>query len=337
MATYKVLKGLTIQELSSDPAVLAKGEVWYNSTAETLKAVSQVGAWSTGGAQTTQQVGAASGGPQTAAWVCSGQSPGGSPAAPTETLFYNGTAWTDQSAALSVTNSGYIGSTGTQASALLAGGTPLPGTIAAEWGGSSWTTITNEPIGRRYTAGFGASGTSAYMAGGATWAGAGLTKTGALESWNGTSWTSENAMSEARLLSSGGSGTATTGIVIAGHVRPPHPGAYNTDLVEEFNGTAWSAGTVYPSAASSVSSGGPQAALIAYGGPGASTDCFQFDGTTWTAVASLATGRGSGGRSVGGTTSAQLYAGGTPNPGASPGTQVEEYNLADAAVTFTAT
>ena len=338
MATYKVLKGLTIQELSSDPGVLTKGEVWYNSTAETLKAVSQVGAWSTGGAQPSQQVGAASGGTQTAAWVCSGQAPGGSPSAPTETLFYNGTAWTDQSAALSVANTGYIGSTGTQASAILAGGTPVgSSTVAAEWGGSSWTTITAQPTGRRYVAGFGASGTSGYLAGGATWAGAGLTKTSEVNSWNGTSWTAENGLNDARLLSSGGSGTATTGIVIGGHVRPPHPGAYDTDLVEEFNGTTWTQGTVYPSAESSISSGGPQLSLIAYGsGPG-STDSFQFDGTTWTALASLATGRGAGGRSVSGTTSAQLFSGGTPNPGSSPGTQVEEYNLADAAVTFTAT
>ena len=337
MATYKVLKGLTIQELSSDPAVLAKGEVWYNSTAETLKAVSQVGVWSTGGAQPSQQVGAASGGTQTAAWVCSGQAPGGSPDAPTATLFYNGTAWADQSAALSVANSGYIGSTGTQASALLAGGTPLPGEIAAEWGGSSWAAITAQPTGRRYVGGFGASGTDAYMVGGATWAGTGLTKTSEVNSWNGTSWTSETGLTTARLLASGGSGTSTTGIAVGGYIRPPHPGGAATDVVEEFNGTSWGAGTVYPSARDSVMSGGPSTACIAYGGGSSATGAFQYDGESWTALPSMTTGRGAGGRSVGGTTSAQLISGGTPNPGSAPGAQVEEYNLGEAAVTFTAT
>jgi len=334
MATYKAIKGVTIQDLSSDPATLLQGEVWYNSTSETLKAVINSGAWSTGGAAPTQQVGVASGGTRDAAWVASGQAPGGSPASPTATLFYNGTSWADQSAATTMPSSGYIGSTGTQASAVMAGGTP-PGSGASEWGGSSWTSITSMPTDRRYIGGFGASGTDGYMVGGATWSGTGLTKTSAVESWNGTSWTSETGLTTARLLSSGGSGTSTTGIAVGGHIRPPHPGAYNTNLVEEFNGTSWGAGTVYPSARDSVMSGGPSTACIAYGGGSSATGANQYDGEAWTTVGSLTTGRGSGGRSVGGTTSAQLCAGGTPNPGSSPGALVEEYNLGPTAVTVT--
>jgi len=334
MATYKAIKGITIQDLSSDPSTLIQGEVWYNSTSETLKAVISSGAWGAGGAMPTQNVGAASGGTRDAAWVSGGQTPGSTPTPTTATLFYNGTAWSDQSAATSF-SAGYIGSTGTQASALMAGGTPLPGTASAQWDGEAWAAITAQPTGRRYVGGFGASGTDAYMVGGATWAGTGLTKTSEVNSWNGTSWTSETGLTTARLLSSGGSGTSTTGIAVGGYIRPPHPGGAATDVVEEFNGTSWGAGTVYPSARDSVMSGGPSTACIAYGGGSSATGAFQYDGESWTALPSMTTGRGAGGRSVGGTTSAQLISGGTPNPGSAPGAQVEEFSVGERAVTMT--
>jgi len=37
MATYIAVKGITIQTIAGDPANPAEGQVWYNSTSETLK------------------------------------------------------------------------------------------------------------------------------------------------------------------------------------------------------------------------------------------------------------------------------------------------------------
>jgi len=43
MATYQEIKGLTVKFLSADPSPLVEGEVWYNSTSETLKVAIDTG------------------------------------------------------------------------------------------------------------------------------------------------------------------------------------------------------------------------------------------------------------------------------------------------------
>ena len=37
MATYIVLKGITIPSLASDPANPVEGQVWFNTTSQTMK------------------------------------------------------------------------------------------------------------------------------------------------------------------------------------------------------------------------------------------------------------------------------------------------------------
>ena len=50
MGTYKGLKGFNIQAVSSDPSNLAQGEIWYNTTSNTVKGFANIGAsWSAGG------------------------------------------------------------------------------------------------------------------------------------------------------------------------------------------------------------------------------------------------------------------------------------------------
>ena len=81
---------------------------------------------------------------------------------------------------------------------------------------------------------------------------------------------------------------------------------------------------------------GPSASAMAFGGsgpPGRLSESNSYDGATWTASATLTTARSAGARSVDGTTSACLIAGGTM-PGNTNAT--EEFSVADAAVTFTA-
>jgi hypothetical protein len=50
MATYKGIKGFTIQNLSADPSNPIEGEMWYNSTSNVWKVeeATAAGAWATG-------------------------------------------------------------------------------------------------------------------------------------------------------------------------------------------------------------------------------------------------------------------------------------------------
>jgi hypothetical protein len=50
MATYKGIKGFSIQNLSADPSNLIEGEMWYNSTSGVWKVeeATAAGAWASG-------------------------------------------------------------------------------------------------------------------------------------------------------------------------------------------------------------------------------------------------------------------------------------------------
>ena len=49
MATYKEIKGTDIQVVSSDPANPTLGQIWYNTTSQSLKGVELGSAsWATG-------------------------------------------------------------------------------------------------------------------------------------------------------------------------------------------------------------------------------------------------------------------------------------------------
>jgi hypothetical protein len=50
MATYKGIKGFSIQNLSADPSNPIEGEMWYNSTSNVWKVeeLTTAGSWATG-------------------------------------------------------------------------------------------------------------------------------------------------------------------------------------------------------------------------------------------------------------------------------------------------
>ena len=50
MATYKEISGFNIKTLASDPSTLVEGDIWYNTTSNTLKVSPLVAAaWSSAG------------------------------------------------------------------------------------------------------------------------------------------------------------------------------------------------------------------------------------------------------------------------------------------------
>jgi hypothetical protein len=69
MAEYINIRGQSIEVVASDPANPTQGQIWYNSTSNTLKGlgVSTVGAWATGNNLNTARASVAGAGTQTAA------------------------------------------------------------------------------------------------------------------------------------------------------------------------------------------------------------------------------------------------------------------------------
>jgi hypothetical protein len=72
MAEYINIRGQSIEVVASDPANPTLGQIWYNSTSNTLKGggVSTAGSWATGNPMGTARNQLAGAGTQTAALVC---------------------------------------------------------------------------------------------------------------------------------------------------------------------------------------------------------------------------------------------------------------------------
>jgi hypothetical protein len=93
MATYKGIKGFSIQNLSADPSNPIEGEMWYNSTSNVWKVeeATTAGAWATGNNMNTARYALAGAGTQTAALAFGGYNPTNNSNATEE---YDGTTWT---------------------------------------------------------------------------------------------------------------------------------------------------------------------------------------------------------------------------------------------------
>ena len=102
--------------------------------------------------------------------------------------------------------------------------------------------------------------------------------------YDGSSWTTGGNLNTTR-TSLTGAGTQTAGLASGGTAQPNSSFAN----VEEYNGTSWSEVTDIPTARGRMGGAGKTqtAALIAGGGPPATTNSFEYDGTNWTAGGSI--------------------------------------------------
>ena len=114
MATYRGVKGLTIQTVSSDPPNPVSGQGWYNSTLGIIKAAGASG-WATGGNLNTARHSGFGAGTQTAALHISGQ--------PDLAIVehYDGSSWSE-GPDLNAQKAGGTGGGATQTAALATGG-----------------------------------------------------------------------------------------------------------------------------------------------------------------------------------------------------------------------
>ena len=163
MSDFKTLKGLFIKHVSSDPSNLIEGQIWYNTTSQTLKVAHRIEAWASGENLTAgkHEFGTASGGTQTATADFGGISdPSPAPGHRSlKTYEYDGSSWSEGGdlPAAGYQNVGF----GTQTAAVnaMANEGPAGGSFNSEayhYNGSSWTAGGNV---NTYRAALAAAGT----------------------------------------------------------------------------------------------------------------------------------------------------------------------------------
>ena len=232
---------------------------------------------------TARRVGGSAGIVQTA-----GLAIGGGPPGVATTEEYDGTNWTSGGGLN--TARFYLAGFGTQTSAVAAGGNGGE-SAAEEYDGSSWTTVNSLNTGRTQLGSSGSSETDGIVFGGEA---PGPTIKADAESYNGTSWTEGPNLGTARRGLSGSSGhSASAALATAGYPT------YN--LTEEFNksanvitAAAWASGPALGTGRySGVSGGTTTAAILAGGGyPRDKNETELYDGTSWSEVNNMNSGRG---------------------------------------------
>ena len=203
MATYLGTHGGKIQTYSTDPTYPNTGEVWYNSTSNTIKmeAVTTAGSWATGGALNQFRDQAAGSGTVTSTLVF-----GGGPPNQDKTESYNGSNWTEMND-LNTARRGIAGAGADNTSAVAFGGGSPGVAVTESWNGSNWTEVNDLNTARYFLAGTGII-TAALAYGGDG-------NSSATESWNGTNWTETTDLSTARAYIAG-SGTKTAALASGG-------------------------------------------------------------------------------------------------------------------------
>jgi len=297
MATYKEIKGVTVQTRDEDPD-------------------QNVGTWSAGGNANTARYGLGGTGIQTAALGISGYNTTNV----TNVESYDGSTWTEVADVSSARRFGAAG--GTYTSAFYAGGngTPNFSNATEEYDGSSWTSGGNLGTGRRDLAGRGTQ-TAGIVFGGDEPPASNKT-----EEYDGSSWTAGGTLSAVRLVH-GGTGTQTAALAFAGSNAFPTANN-NVTSSEEYDGSSWTAGGNMNTARYFISGGGSQTSTLAFGGtgpavPGPTTKTESYDGTSWTEVNDLAIARyGAGGAGLDNTSSLCFFGDGSPTD-----TETEEWNF----------
>ena len=326
MSDYESIHGTRVKYLTSDPTLDSsyEGQVWYNSTSGTNKALVQIKAVSSGGNTPTNFYYAGGVGPTTATLGISGVGPSPQPAH-NLVIEYNGFSWSSETNIPVQSRAGY--DFGTATAAVYAAGdyspsSPTQTMVTREYDGSSWTTGNDIPNGQ---GSFGAATgvlTAGLCFGG--YANPQSSTSVVTVSYDGTNWTdlpSPGADTNTpRNFTRGGGGPQTAAIFSGGN---PTTGA-----TEAFDGSSWTSLNSMNTARYGSGFNGTQTIGIYMGGvasPGRVDTIEEWDGVSWsTSPATLATATNGTINSKGGSVSSNLIAAGWPGSGATTSTQ--EYN-----------
>ena len=272
MTTYKETNGSNIEVLSSDPANPLLGQIWYNSTSNVLKGLRYVA---------------------TGAWASATALPGAD-----RGCGYSGTA---------------------TAGLVFAGNAGGPRhNLTYEYNGSSWTSGGNMNTTKNYITGCGIQTATLAFGGEAGASGCYATDYASCtaEQYNGSSWTTTtNAPYDGGATNMAGTSTSA---ITAGDGRGT-PAAALQGLL--FNSGSWTAApnmnTGVPARSQCGILGTSQSSVIFAGGDNGTSPPFianveQWNGSTWTEITDLNTGRGDPGGA--GSVTAGLVFGGKTGP-----------------------
>ena len=249
-----------------------------------------------------------------------GASPAGTGLSQTEE--WDGSTWTISPASLAA-GKWKLGGAGTASAGLkFAGGPPPSGNVATEEYNSRLEAITTTAAwasGGVYPGPVYSAGSSTNSPSTASVAFGGFvstSKSSATNEYNGSSWTSANAMSDVFVGGAYG-GTQTAAFGAGGYAAPPS----RTAATEQYDGTNWTAGGNLSVAASQNVGFGTSTAGVVYGGEGSpepaiKTSTQEYDGSSWTTVNTMPVGAAGCGTGFG-TQTAGVRSGGTaptPNP-----------------------
>ena len=308
MTDYKTIFGRKIKFLTSDlDTGEAEGEIFYSDTDKEFKIAVATGAWASGTAMSTSRTLAGiSGGTQTATLAYAGYLGGPGNTAATES--YNGSGWSSGGNVNTARRGG--AGIGTQTAALLSCGYSNTSTTnVEEYNGTSWTEVTNAPNANR-SAGGGIQTNAMIFANGGTDS----------STYDGTNWSSGDALPTAMTQ---GSGATSTAILAS---TPPPSGTVTLEYTGSW-ATGGSLNTARPSGGICAHSGTVTSAVMAgtrAAPPSARVGGIteMYDGTSWTtSPATQGTARNSYMISAGSNTAAVLV-GGAPYT-----TATEEFNF----------
>jgi len=285
MSNYESIRGTRVKYLTSDPTLNSstEGQVWYNSTTGTNKALVQIKALSSGGNLSTARYhsGPATSAPSTAGMVAAGFSNSSPETATNVTEEYNGFSWS--SGGNVNTARANLGGAGIQTAALIFGGysgAPNVGyNLTEEYDGSAWTSGGTLPVNTSLPIGAGTQ-TAGLSIGGLEIGVAALTTTNL---YNGTAWTSTGHNINDDGYGGAGVGTSTAALIMGGDGR--------VSSVESYDGSSWTAVTNLVSANGRNAGAGTNTFANCFGGSTNPTANQTWDGNTWVSVTGLSTGR----------------------------------------------
>jgi len=290
MATYKEIKGVTVQTRDTDPSLF-------------------VGSWSSGGALNTARYGGSGLGTAADSGLVAGSNPAGDLVEQ-----YNGTSWTEIAefnTARRINATGF----GSVTAGLIMGGLSGPlSALTESWNGSAWTEVNDLNTGRSsYATSSGSPYTSGFIAGGHV--APAYSALGETELWDGTSWTETTNLNTSRVGTAGAGVSSTSGLAFGG--------VPNRAINESWDGSSWTEVGDMNTGREYVNGAGVQSSALVFAGRTSPPSSFKaqtesWDGSSWTEVADLATTRFQG--MSGGVASSALYAGGEA-PGNSSATE----------------
>ena len=291
MSDYQDIRGTRVKYLSSDPTLESsyEGQVWYNSTTGVNKTLIEVKAFTSAGILTKGRYELGGVGTQTAGLAFGGNRAVTSPTGlQTDTEEFNGTGWTNGgSLPAAKATQGF----GIQTAAVACGGTiapnPTAGTTTEEYNGSSWTSggaLNTATTGQAASTGLESAG---LRAGGGSSPSARLS---AVEEYNGSAWTSVTSLPAERFEFQG-TGPQTASFFTGGSTSV----TTETDDTFNYDGTNWTSGPTMPFGLRKHGvSGNSSTANLSFGGeqaPGGRNLSVLFDGSSFSADATLGTGR----------------------------------------------